>query len=137
MTRQLPQFIGNIKRLETICEDIPVGTIILELNSYDPTHCGLPLCYSIVPNDYFKLTSDQEPSISGLVVLKKSLDLKTIKQQNPNGTINISALLSYCNQPNILREQLIVFTVLGVNKYAPVVLQQVFKLNKLILTANE
>ena len=126
LTRQSPQFIGNSQRSEKICEDVPVATQILQLNAFDPTQCGVPLCYSIIPNDYFTLMSAQQPAINGNVILKKALDLNAIKIQSVTATINFTAQLFYCNQPGVLDEQLIVFTVLGVNKYPPVIAQQVF-----------
>jgi len=123
MTKKGVKFIGDEKRLEKICEDMPIGSEFMELKSFDWSLSGLPLCYAIEPNGYFKLATDQQKTFNGIVKLKKALNLKLLKQ---NTFVNFTASLFYCDQSKVLSRQLVILNLLGVNKYAPVLDQKVF-----------
>ena len=122
MTKKGVKFIGDEKRLEKICEDMPIGSEFMELKSFDWSLSGLPLCYAIEPNGYFKLATDQQKTFNGIVKLKKALNLKLLKQST---FVNFTASLFYCDQSEVLSRQLVILNVLGVNKYAPVLDQKV------------
>ena len=101
----------------------------MTLNSFDPSLSGKPLCYSLVSNDYFKLSSNQDPSPNGDVSLKKAIDYKSIQMNNPSGSVNFTALLYYCNQPSILSKQTVTVNLLNVNKYGPILFSMVNNFN--------
>lgn len=132
INRRRVKFIGDDKRFEKICEDTPIGNEFMELKSFDWGLSGLPLCYSVEPNLYFKLAMDQ--SANGIVKLKSSLSLKSIQQKFQNNFLNFTASLFYCDQSEILSKQLVVLNILGVNKYPPIIAQKVFFLNIFIIT---
>ena len=134
INRRRVKFIGDDKRFEKICEDTPIGNEFMELKSFDWGLSGLPLCYSVEPNLYFKLAMDQEKSANGIVKLKSSLSLKSIQQKFQNNFLNFTASLFYCDQSEILSKQLVVLNILGVNKYPPIIAQKVFFLNIFIIT---
>jgi hypothetical protein len=125
MTKKGVKFIGDEKRSEKICEDMPIGSEFMELKSFDWSLSGLPLCYAIESNGYFKLATDQEKTFNGIVKLNKALNLKILKKTTHDTFLNFTASLFYCDQSEVLSRQLVILNVLGVNKYAPVLDQKV------------
>lgn len=115
---KLPKFIGFGLRHENICEDKPIDSLILSLESFDPNQSKEKVCYSLDQNSYFSLRNSQF-SQNGDIILKKNLNLKNLKIKNGNSFINFTAYLSYCHSTTILHKQLININILNVNKYAP------------------
>jgi hypothetical protein len=109
---KLPRFIGSDNRIESVCEDVPLNSVIFKLNAFDPSISTRELCYSTLDNEYFKLKSEEQPSPDGSIVLKKKLEYERL-------LINFTALLFYCNSPYILNKQVVTVNVLNVNKHAP------------------
>jgi len=115
---KLPKFIGSENRIESVCEDVPLDSVLFKLDAYDPIVSTRKLCFSILDNEYFKLKSAEQPSPDGSIVLKKSLDYQRLLSTGCS-YLNLTALLFYCNSPNLLNKQVVTVNVLNVNKYAP------------------
>jgi len=115
---KLPRFIGSDNRIESVCEDVPLNSVIFKLNAFDPSISTRELCYSTLDNEYFKLKSEEQPSPDGSIVLKKELEYERLLSTGCSH-INFTALLFYCTSPYILNKQVVTVNVLNVNKYAP------------------
>ena len=119
------KFIGRTLRTECICEDIPERTFITSLKGFSPFMLSneKKLCYSILDNENFQLNGNVQPAPEGDLYLTRRLESHLINRQQ----INLTARLYYCNEPNMLAEQLVNFQVYRVNKFAPKVLTMVCK----------
>lgn len=91
---------------------------------------GKSLCYSIADNDHFQLNGNVQPSPDADVYLTRRIDSSSMSASGGGGggghtSINMTAMLSYCNEPTAIAKQFVVFNVYPVNKYAPKILTQV------------
>lgn len=84
---------------------------------------GKSLCYSIADNDHFQLNGNVQPSTDADVYLTRQIDSGVIN--SGFNSLNMTAMLSYCNEPTVVAKQLVVFNVNPVNKFAPRVITDV------------
>jgi len=127
-TNKIPQIIGSSFRIEEVCEDVPVNSLITKLTAFDPGMTNQTLCFSIQQQqtNFFRLQNDTcddlllftPPVSNGIILLRRSL--LNYNQAYPNRPLNLTASLYYCCQSSKLSTQLIAFKVLDVNKHAPV-----------------
>lgn len=132
---QMPKFIGHSSRSECICEDVPKNTFVTSLKASQSTFWNKKLCYSIVDSPHFQLNANTQPMPDGDVYLMN--EIYDLKKSTGQSSLNMTALLSYCNESPVLGKQLINFQIYPVNKYAPMLLVKVrdltLKLNNSLL----
>lgn len=128
-----PRFIGRALRTECLCEDTPARSFVTSLRAFDSStmasaaSTGKTLCYSIADNEHFQLNGNVQPSPDADVYLTRRIDLAT--STSDKSSLNMTAMLSYCNEPTAIAKQFVVFNVFPVNKFAPKILTQVRLLN--------
>ena len=82
---------------------------------------GKSLCYSIADNDYFQLNGNVQPSPDADVYLTRRIDSSTLARLGSgrghhHTSFNMTAMLSYCNEPTVIAPPFVLFTVYSVTK---------------------